>query len=113
MDKIIQILKPFYEITKMLSKHDASISVVTPCVTFTLDSLEENRSKVMSLCFPFMWFFMDAVVWLPDSAFPLDISLLQYLQIAYFLLLGESSSRVPVSRKKQSTLKSHVDKIHD
>ena len=62
MDKIIQILKPFYEITEMLSKHDASISVATPCVTLILDSLKENRSKVMSLCFPFMWFFMEAVV---------------------------------------------------
>ena len=49
MDKIIQILKPFYEITEMLSKHDASISMSIPCVTLILDSLEENRSKDMGV----------------------------------------------------------------
>ena len=49
MEKLIEILRPFYEITEMLSKHDASISMAIPAVTLILDSLEENRNKDMGV----------------------------------------------------------------
>ena len=40
--KVVQVLKPFEEATKMLSDHDASISMVIPIVTMILRSLEIN-----------------------------------------------------------------------
>ena len=49
MEKVLAILRPFFEVTEMLSKHDASISMAIPTVTLILDSLEENRSKDMGV----------------------------------------------------------------
>ena len=49
MEQVIKILRPFFEVTEMLSKHDASISMAIPTVTIILDSLEENRSEDMGV----------------------------------------------------------------
>ena len=42
MRKVVGVLKPFHEITLMLSQHDASISMTIPTVTLIFKSLEEN-----------------------------------------------------------------------
>ena len=46
MKLLIRVLKPFFEITEMLSKSDASISMSIPAVTLILKSLrEEEKDK--------------------------------------------------------------------
>ena len=44
LDLIITVLKPFYDATKMLSQHDASISMAIPVVTAIMKDLEDSPS---------------------------------------------------------------------
>ena len=43
IEKIVSVLKPLEEATKMLSKSDASISLVIPFVTALIKSLEDTN----------------------------------------------------------------------
>ena len=43
--KVLRVLKPFKEATEMLSRHDASISMVIPIVTMIIEDLETEDSR--------------------------------------------------------------------
>ena len=49
MQQIIRTLRPFYEVTEMLSKNDTSISMAIPTVTLIMKSLEEIRDEDMGV----------------------------------------------------------------
>ena len=43
MKKVLLVVEPFKDATDMLSSHDASISMVIPCVTMIIDGLEKEN----------------------------------------------------------------------